>query len=217
MKNTSAGLEARRELCQQPGGWYSVSVCPFPLPLFTGSFSPSACGVLILASLCSSLSCSVAMAIQLLLSSTFKVWGHWTTDSQGKPWESCHVPIKFLGERSDCLGLASESFLPIRCPSQNHSLSSVLWVGHLVPVLRIGWKRWCVETAAIFQSIFHHRDGRVEMRTLCSLHHASVCSPKVSQSLSNSLVNFEILGKICALMYDHYIYQWWVLRICQVS
>ena len=72
MQNTNVGLEARTELCQQPGRW-SVTLCL--LPLYPCSWALSLhqhVGVLILAPFCSSLSCLAEMAIQLLLSSPFK-------------------------------------------------------------------------------------------------------------------------------------------------
>ena len=72
MQNTNVGLEARTELCQQPGRW-SVTLCL--LSLYPCSWALSLhqhVGVLILAPFCSSLSCLAEMAIQLLLSSPFK-------------------------------------------------------------------------------------------------------------------------------------------------
>ena len=66
------GLEPRREIHKQPGGWCAVSLSFLPAPSLRLLLSP--CEVFILASLCSSLLfCLVEMATEPPMSSPFEV------------------------------------------------------------------------------------------------------------------------------------------------
>lgn len=134
-------------------------------------------------------------------------------------WESCHVPIKFLEERSNWLGLASELFLPIQCPSQIHSIAPLLWVGHLIPVLRIGWKMWHVgggQTSSKASSIPKMMGLKCKLCVLCILV-LPMCSPNLKQISVKFICELWNPHKICALVFDSHIDQWWLLHICHVS